>query len=189
MIYGFGVNDADYTVQPYVNGKRTPCKFYVTWVNMLQRACCEKFKSKHPTYSKCKVVDEWKSFMTFRKWMESQDWVDKDLDKDILSDSLEYGPDTCVFVDRATNNFFCNYMSCQGVHSKGVTYDMRNRKFLAQVSVGKAKRWVSTHETELEAKKAYQDRIRKYAIELANRQSDIRVKSAILNKLNMSEVK
>lgn len=61
LVYGVGVNDADYVVQvketvDCANGKRKQkqvwtCPFYKTWKSMLKRCYCEKAKINIPTYS------------------------------------------------------------------------------------------------------------------------------------------
>lgn len=185
MIYGVGINDADYIVQPRINGKRRPCKFYTTWTNMLQRCYCDKFKVKNPTYINCKVVDEWLLFMNFRKWMMSQDWVGKDIDKDILTESREYGPSTCVFVDRETNNFFRDFRSLSNENPRGVSFDMTNNKYKAQ-SPGVNGRVRSTHLHKEHALIAYRKGLSDFAIYLAERQKDDRVRNAILNKIDLT---
>ena len=43
--------------------------------------------------------------------MDTKDWIGRELDKDFLSDSRVYGPDTCVFVPGWLNVLF-------GSHSK-----------------------------------------------------------------------
>ena len=69
LVYGVGINDADYVVQKYetivyVNGKRKRrlvwiCPFYQSWKHMLQRCYSNKFKERNPTYEGCSVSEEW----------------------------------------------------------------------------------------------------------------------------------
>lgn len=104
---GIGINDADYPVQPRVNGKKTiRCPFYQRWGGMLTRAYSNILHEQRPSYRGCSVDPRWHSFMNFRSWMEKQDWEGKELDKDILIYSNKvYGPDTCVFVSSKVNSF------------------------------------------------------------------------------------
>ncbi len=46
--YGWGINDADYVVQPVINGRQVLCPFYSRWVGMLTRVFCPKYKEKTP---------------------------------------------------------------------------------------------------------------------------------------------
>lgn len=92
LIYGAGINDADYQTQVvgYVEGKRCSiwrCPYYVKWKSMLKRAYCQKFHKKEPTYTNCKVCEEWLLFSNFKAWVDKQsnrDWEDKHLDKDFI---------------------------------------------------------------------------------------------------------
>ena len=70
LIQGAGVNDADYPVTKYENGKRVICPYYQTWKHMLVRAYSDKCKQRQPTYEDVTVCEEWHSFMRFRAWME-----------------------------------------------------------------------------------------------------------------------
>lgn len=117
LVYGVGINDADYPLyeyEEYINsdGKKCTktvwrCPFYKTWCSMLQRACCEKFKRKFPSYSDVTVSEDWKVFSKFRSWMEKQDWEDMQLDKDLLSkDKKIYSAETCAFIPQFLNSAF-----------------------------------------------------------------------------------
>ena len=59
LVYGIGVNDADYVVKSTINGRRVVCQAYRSWVGMLQRCYSEKFHHRNPTYAGVKVCDEW----------------------------------------------------------------------------------------------------------------------------------
>ena len=93
MIYGVATNDAEYETRKvkiyYENGikKRKQlwvCPFYVKWMQMLQRCFCVEYKNKKPTYADVTCCDDWLLFSNFKKWMESQDYEGKELDKDLL---------------------------------------------------------------------------------------------------------
>ena len=84
LVYGVGINDADYVVRSgkqlrYVNGKQ---KQKLVWVCPLTtefgRVCCvaysSKFQEESPNLHKgCSVSEEWLRFSNFKSWMESQD--------------------------------------------------------------------------------------------------------------------
>lgn len=116
LVYGVGVNDADYAVQKfepigYVGGKQKYklvwiCPYYRVWKHMLERGYSEKFQEKHPTYKGCSVSEEWLTFSNFKAWMKTQHWEGLQLDKDLLIEGNKvYSADTCVFVTPMVNSF------------------------------------------------------------------------------------
>ncbi len=150
LVYGYGINDADYAVQPTINGKRTICPFYRKWKNMLGRAYSEKCHKNQPTYIGTTVCQEWHSFMVFKRWMEKQNWKDNDLDKDILyPNNKHYSPHTCVFVTNKIN------MIIPRENSKGVHFDDFTSKFKAQISIDGKRKSIGRYETFIEAQNAY----------------------------------
>ena len=77
LVYGIGINDADYAVTEWetieVNGKRKKklvwgCPYYRTWKDMLRRCYSTKFQETNPTYIGCSVSDEWLTFSVFKSW-------------------------------------------------------------------------------------------------------------------------
>ncbi len=105
LIFGVGVNDADYHVNPVISGKRNNmCVIYKSWHNMLRRCYSPITHSRQPTYIGCTVVKSWHLFSAFRKWMLKQDYEGNVLDKDILvRGNKVYSPSTCVFVPARVN--------------------------------------------------------------------------------------
>lgn len=64
-VYGVGINDANYKVQPFDKN----CPYYQTWYGILSR-CYSKHKQKRqPTYIGCRVCYEWLTFSNFKVWM------------------------------------------------------------------------------------------------------------------------
>ena len=88
LVFGIGINDADYLVSPIINGKQIRCPFYQTWRNMLARCYSNKYIVYNPTYLGTTVCDQWRHFSVFKLWMQSQDWTDKEFDKDFLGDGM-----------------------------------------------------------------------------------------------------
>lgn len=182
LVFGVGVNDASYMVQPRINGKTLPCLFYSRWTTMLSRCYSKRVHKRYPTYIGCTVCDEWLLFSNFSRWMKSQDWKNKHLDKDILvSGNKIYSPEFCLFVSNDINNLLktnnnrssANYMS-------GVSKIVTGGKFRAHCSDGKgAKIYLGSFENEEDAHKAYCNY--KYGIisEIAKKQSEP-LKSALL---------
>ena len=100
LVYGVGINDADYQVS---NGNWR-CPFYKTWKNMLARCYSPAFQRNQPLYIGCSVDERWHRFSHFRAWMEGQEWEGNDLDKDLkVHNNKVYGPDTCQFLSRKDN--------------------------------------------------------------------------------------
>lgn len=141
LVYGAGLNDAIYSVQPLINGEIAVCPFYQKWRSMLARCYLEARKKNFPTYKGCRVCDRWLIFSNFKKWMETQDWKDKELDKDILIEGNKlYSPETCVFVTGNVNALLNNHASGRGKWPQGVTFYKKNKKFGARVNIsGKSK--------------------------------------------------
>lgn len=104
LVYGVGLDDADYPVKKDL---KVICPFYKRWHNMLQRCYSETYHKKHPTYKDCKVCDEWLTFSNFRAWMLSQDWEGKHLDKDVIAPGNKiYSSEKCMFIPDSINSFF-----------------------------------------------------------------------------------
>lgn len=184
-VAGVGINDADY-VTGYVgeNGTTITCPFYSTWAGMLERVYSKKFHKRSPTYSGCTVEESWKTFSNFRKWMQSQDWKDKALDKDLLvQGNKHYGPDTCVFVDRQVNALTVLRGNARGSLPLGVTKSKNNgyTYYLAKCSFYGKQKTLGNFKTIEEAENCYRQAKRKYIEEIANKQKDPRVRKALLN--------
>lgn len=203
LIFGVGINDAEYVVQEYATigytegGKRKRklvwiCPFYLKWKNMLMRCYSSEFQEKQPTYKGCSVCKDWLTFSKFRSWMEKQDYEDKTLDKDILvSGNMVYSPETCVFVDRKVNNFSTGRNATRGEYLIGVYWHKRERKFAAKCNDGEGKlKSLGYFTTEIEAHQAWLTYKRKLAKILAEQQDDPRVAEALIRRYeNYSEEK
>lgn len=155
LIYGVGINDSTYKISIDVNGIRYVCPYFVRWRNMLDRCHSKDWLAKHPTYQKCTIAPEWYSFMEFKKWMITQNWEGKQLDKDILSlGDKHYSPKTCMFVSRQINSLFNERSNAQGDMPLGI-YQRKN-KYEVGVSYGGGKRtWVGAFNSIPEAIDAY----------------------------------
>lgn len=181
LVFGVGVNDADYTVQPQINGKRVICPYYCTWRNMIARGYSTKLKTKNPTYLDCSVCEEWRVFSNFRAWMQTQDWVGKQLDKDILFiGNKVYSPDTCVFVDKRTNCFINKITQHKNNELTGACFEVTSGKFQSWCSDINGKYvWLGRFDTALDAHRAWKLFKHRVACELALHQSDFRVAAAL----------
>ena len=92
-IYGVAYNNGEYKVRG--------CKIYTLWRNMLKRCLSDEYKLRNPSYAECAVCNSWLDFSTFKKWVLTQDYENKSLDKDLLIRGNKiYSPDTCIFISK-----------------------------------------------------------------------------------------
>ena len=182
LVYGVGINDADYSVHPEINGKRVMCPFYLTWRNMLMRCYDPKCQAKYPTYIGCSVVPEWHRFMTFRAWMTMLDWQGRELDKDILVPGNKvYGPQTCVFISHGLNNFTTDHAAARGEWPIGVCWNKRNGKFQAYCGnpFTSKKEYLGLFTCPDEAHEAWRARKHELALQIAALHADPRIAAAL----------
>jgi hypothetical protein len=165
MIYGIGINNADYVVQPTIDGKRVSCPFYKTWQGMLQRSYCSKTKLKHPTYIGVTCSEDWHLFSNFKTWMEKQPWQDCQLDKDILVKGNKiYSSETCVFVPSFINNLFLDSRGIRGEYPLGVSFHKGRGKLVSQVKVDNIKKHLGYFDNKQKAHEVWQ--MQKYCVML-----------------------
>jgi hypothetical protein len=195
LVYGVGINDADYIIQKtevvgYENGKRRQrliwiCPYYRKWQSMLRRCYSYNMQSTtNPTYIDCSVCEEWLTFSNFKRWMEKQDWEGKELDKDLLFPGNKlYSPATCVFLSKQINMFITENRCTRGEFLVGVHWDKVNRKFSATGNRGRGERKkLGRFDTELEAHKAWLAFKLEQAKILAAEQTDPRVAKALIER-------
>lgn len=195
LIYGIGINDADYVTQinetvSYVDGKQKQkriwtCPFYITWREMLRRCYSSKYKAHKPTYIGCYVWAEWLLFSNFKSWMQTQDWQGNQLDKDLLFQGNKvYSPETCLFVSGQVNNFLIDSGAARGEYMIGVCWDAASSKFMAQCRNPFTKKGetLGRFASEIEAHKAWLTRKLEHVHRLAELQTDERVAKALINR-------
>lgn len=195
LVFGVGVNDADYVTQKnetigYISGKRKRkliwvCPFYQAWKSMLERCYSPKHQEKRPTYVGCSVSDDWLTFSLFKNWMEAQNWEGKQLDKDLLfAGNKIYSSRTCVFVTPMVNSFTTDRGATRGEWLIGVHWHKQVEKFVAQCSnpFTKKQEHLGLFTTELEAHEAWRKRKLELAHELAAIQTDSAVAKALVDK-------
>lgn len=180
LVVGVGINDADYMVMDRKTGWL--CPFYRKWSSMLRRCYSKKTHKFQPTYIGTVVCEDWKLFSNFRRWMVEQDWVDKELDKDLLGDGNLYSPDTCCFINKYVNAFMTDRSNYSGVYPTGVQLTATGR-YKSQVSAFNGKQTsLGVHDSVREAWKAWVTKKAELATILAQQETDARVAIALMNR-------
>ena len=193
LVYGVGINDADYNVERFENGKMVwICPYYHKWRKMLERCYCPKWKARNPVYDGVTTAEVWHLFSTFRKWMIEQDLpLSYQLDKDILvPGNTVYGPDTCLLVPKEINYIFIGVLNNRkrGKYRVGVNYEPRSKKrpFRSAISISGKAVYLGCFDNEDDAhttwRKAKQKQIQDVALT-----SYPKLKDALLNWSNNLE--
>lgn len=195
LVYGVGINDADYAVERketigYVNGKQKQkrvwqCPYYRVWYNMLVRCYSPEYQERQPTYKGCRVSKEWLTFSEFKSWMETQDFEGMQLDKDLLFEGNKvYSKETCVFVSREVNMFTTDRGNDRGEWLIGVNWHKLAGKFRSQCRnpLTKRREYLGLFTYEQEAHQAWLKRKLELAHELAAIQTDKRVGRALIGR-------
>lgn len=163
LVYGVGVNDANYLTQPRVNGKQLRCPIYSRWTLMLSRCYCPIIQKRYPTYKGCTVCPEWLMFSGFKGWMIQQDWQGNHLDKDLLIQGNKvYSPETCLFVNQSINLLLNSNKSRRGKYPIGASFSKRSKRILSSVVLKGSAVRLGLFDTPEEASDAY--KIAKYEI-------------------------
>ena len=195
LVYGVGINDADYVVVKwetfgYAEGKRKQrrvwyCPYYRAWVGMLKRCYSPKLQEDHPTYKGCSVSEEWLRFSNFKRWMESQGWEGLQLDKDLLfSGNKVYSSETCLFVTQTVNSFTTDCGASRGEWLIGVSLNKERGKFQSKCSnpLTKKQEHLGYFTCEVEAHQEWLKRKLELAHLLAAEQADDRVAKALIER-------
>ena len=193
LLYGWGTNDVDYHVtrKEKINGKWKRiwvCPYYKKWVDMLVRCFSSNFQERRPTYRGCTVSEDWKSLSNFIRWVDSQpnkDWIDCELDKDLLiRGNKYYSENTVVFITPSLNNFIKDRGNDRGGYMIGACYkpnESKKRPYRSDCCnpfTGKQE-YLGYYFTELEAHKAWQAKKHELACQLADLQTDQRISSRL----------
>ena len=184
-VHGIGILGAKYPVSE--DGRDT--KEYTLWTHMLQRCYSDRCQKKHPTYEGCEVSNNFKSYEYFYEWCHRQIGFDNEgwhLDKDLLiKGNKVYSESTCVFLPKEINLVLTKSTALRGEHLIGVSWNKRDKAFVAQVAKNKGKQeFLGYFKTELEAFKAYKQAKETFVKEQANKwksQIDERAYHALMN--------
>jgi hypothetical protein len=156
LIFGVGINDADYMVRPIVNGKGITCSYYQRWHSMIRRCYDPKYQEKNPTYRGCSVVRGWLLFSGFRAWMVDQDWEGMDLDKDIIKPGNKvYSPENCCFITHELNSLLCDSAAQRGLLPQGICWHRQHRKYHAKIMLNSKRKHLGYFINPEAASRAY----------------------------------
>lgn len=160
MVHDAAINDVNWTAKPVLCGKRIHSPAYSAWSIIWARVS----NGKKKTYSDVTVCNAWHKFSEFVAWWELNQKEGWAIDKDLLSDDRQYGPDTCIFIPNWLNSFCVTTNSRRGELPVGVTLE-KNGKFMARVGTGRCddREYLGCFGTKDEALEAW----RKRKLELA----------------------
>ena len=172
-VYGVGILGNKYP--PSINGVKT--KEHELWQNMFQRCYSTTLKKRNPTYEGCEVSNNFKYFEYFYEWCHKQIGFNNEgwqLDKDLLvKGNKVYSETTCVFIPQEINKVLVKCTSSRGEHLIGVSWDKRDKTFVAKVRKNKGKsEYLGSFKTEIEAFNAYKTAKEVFIKEQANNWKD-----------------
>lgn len=175
LVYGFGVNDAAYSVSPEIGGAQVKDPCYVDWKSALERCYSKKYHLKKPTYICVSMCDEWLSFSSFRAWWLENYVEDCEIDKDIIGNGKVYSPDGCLFVPAWLNTFTLDARASRGEWPIGVCFDKESGKFMAQCCnpITRKNKKIGRFKSPLEAHAAWRARKLEIAGDLRCKMDDI----------------
>ncbi|AUR96323.1 hypothetical protein NVP1223O_26 [Vibrio phage 1.223.O._10N.261.48.A9] len=99
-VYGFGFRG--------YGAHKAKSKAYTSWSAMIRRCYSQEWLERFPSYTGCRVCENWRNFQTFADWFYenlSEDLIGKrvEVDKDIIGNRKIYSPSTCVLVEPKDN--------------------------------------------------------------------------------------
>lgn len=180
LVCGVGINDLERCVYWKENGKYVICPVYKIWKSMLVRCYDKKFHHR-TTYQDCSVSPVWLKLSNFERWIDTQNWQGKELDKDILFPGNKvYGPDTCVFVSHDVNIFLIDSAGARGEYPIGVHFHKMTGKFQAACNnpFGKGP-YIGLFDNPTDAHLAWKQKKHEYACIYAEQQIDPRIAEAL----------
>lgn len=183
LVCGVGINEKKYPTQ--IDGKNI--KAYGIWLAMVTRCYNKKCQTKNPTYVGCSVSSNFKSFSYFYEWCHEQVGFGLDayhLDKDVIYRGNKlYSEDTCVFVPREINLFFCDSRAARGEFPIGVSLYKARGNYTAECTVNGKRKSLGYFTSPQEAHAVYKTFKENLCKELATKwrgQIDNRVYDAMM---------
>jgi len=188
LVHGVGINDADYIVQPIIEGKRICCPFYKAWRDMIARCYSKRLQEKRPTYKGCSACKEWLTFSNFKTWMVKQDWQGNHLDKDLVKQGNKiYSPEFCLFVSPLVNGFLHENNKTRGAYPMGVAFHKASKKFTSTINFLGKQEYLGLFDNQIEAETKYLERKVEAVSELISRQKASNVIEALNGKKSQYE--
>tara|TARA_R110000796_G_scaffold89774_1_gene193423 strand:+ start:224 stop:838 length:615 start_codon:yes stop_codon:yes gene_type:complete len=180
LVFGVGINDADYMTSGYVNGKAVKCPYYQKWKGMLERCYSANCQKNKPTYIGCSVHTDWHTFSVFKAWMQQQDWAGNELDKDLLVQGNKvYGPYTCLFLPHSINSLLTDSKAARGKWPIGAYLKKSSGRYAAQCNIKGKRVSLGYYDIPEEASAAYKAAKYKVIAEVALTQPEP-IRSALL---------
>lgn len=137
----------------YDRHKMTGTKLYYVWKNMINR-CTRPSHSSFKNYGGRGIVvcEKWmSSFFNFYDDM-SGDSYNEDLQIDRVDNEKGYFKENCRWVPQSTN--LAN-KSNVGKYLRGVSFNLKNKKYVSQISIDRINYYLGSFLTEIEASRAY----------------------------------
>lgn len=185
LIYGVGVNDADYMTEIKINGSRISYPYYKRWQGMLERCYSARFYKRNIAYAGCSVTNDWLTFSNFKAWMEVQDWKGLELDKDVrIQGNKVYSPAACQFITKEVNTLLNDQKSKRGDYHQGVTFIKRTGKYKSTISAYGRRIHLGYYNTNDDAFNAYKIQKYEHIASVAIRQNDTLRRELLRYKIN-----
>lgn len=135
------------------------CPYFSRWRDMISRAYDTNLHQRFPTYKDVSVCKDWLEFEKFKMWMETKEFKELYLDKDIIKiGNKEYSPDLCWFVPSYINNLILTRDKSRGLYSLGVSKTNLNgyEYFVSKTHDSKGKTKYAYRKSEIESHRVWQ---------------------------------
>ena len=191
LVHGVGINDSDSATNIRIDGALACCKAYQTWSDLLRRCYSKKLQEQHQTYVGVSVCHDWIKFSSFREWWLLNYVEGYHLDKDLLSDSRTYSPETSAFVPSNINTFIIDCGATRGDLPIGVTGVSGCNVYTARCSnqITGRREYLGCFKTAEEASLAWRTRKLELALELKPKMDsiDLRIYPRVIEIINNSK--
>ena len=161
-------------------------KLHNVWNGMHQR-CSDHGQPHYRFYggNGATVCEEWGKFEPFRDWALKNDYKEGlQIDKDILEPGNKiYSPDTCCFVDQATNKLLTDRAGRRGKYPRGVK--LNGGKYVAHLSRFGKRCFLGSFDNPEEASTAYRKAKSEHVRFIATLQSDERIRDGLMRHADL----
>lgn len=153
-------------------GKGNICsrKSFGIWRGMIER-CYSKSSKKYKTYglNGITVCNDWHCYTNFEDWYDSNYYeVDNEnmcIDKDIISDTKIYSPETCIIIPEKINEMF---VGIHKTYKNGLSNGIRikNNKYCARIKENRKEIYLGAFDNINDAILAYKKEKLRYMISI-----------------------